>query len=120
GGLLPAVAGAFDEPFAASSAIPTFVVAQATARHVKVALSGIGGDEAFGGYPRYLGLRVAALHGRLPRWLRLASRSLADRLRDSASSRNWADWGRRFTPAPHAPPRQRYIRSTHLSPPCPL
>src|SRR6266705_1642770 len=63
--MLPAIVRAFDEPFADSSAIPTYIVAQATARHVKVALSGIGGDETFGGYPRYLGLRMSALHGRL-------------------------------------------------------
>src|SRR5437867_4323417 len=44
--LLPSIVRAFDEPFADSSAIPTYVVAQATARHVKVALSGIGGDQA--------------------------------------------------------------------------
>jgi asparagine synthase (glutamine-hydrolysing) len=43
--LLPTIVHHFDEPFADSSAIPTFVVAQATAQHVKVALSGIGGDE---------------------------------------------------------------------------
>src|SRR5207245_23389 len=49
--MLPAIVRAFDEPFADSSAIPTYIVAQATARHVKVALSGIGGDETFGGYP---------------------------------------------------------------------
>ncbi len=47
--LLPTIVHHFDEPFADSSAIPTFVVAQATAQHVKVALSGIGGDESFGG-----------------------------------------------------------------------
>jgi len=70
--MLPAIVRAFDEPFADSSAIPTSIVAQATACHVKVALSGIGGDETFGGYPRYLGLRVSQLHGRLPRWLRHA------------------------------------------------
>jgi asparagine synthase (glutamine-hydrolysing) len=112
--ILPDIVRAFDEPFADSSAIPTFVVAQATARHVKVALSGIGGDETFGGYPRYLGLRAAALHDRLPRWLRLASRSLAARLPDSASSRNWADWARRFTAEPDATPCARYIGWTRF------
>jgi len=112
--ILPDIVRAFDEPFADSSAIPTFVVAQATARHVKVALSGIGGDETFGGYPRYLGLRVAALHDRLPRWLRLASRSLTGRLPDSASSRNWADWARRFTAEPDATPCERYIGWTRF------
>ena len=112
--LLPALVHQFDEPFADSSALATWVLAQATARHVKVALSGIGGDEAFGGYPRYLGLRVSALHGKLPRWLRHASRSLAARLPDSASSRNWADWARRFTAEPDATPGDRYIGWTRF------
>jgi len=95
--LLPAVVHHFDEPFADSSAIPTFVVAQATARHVKVALSGIGGDEAFAGYPRYLGLRLSERYARLPRWLRSIADGLAPRLvTESDASRNWGDWVRRF------------------------
>ena len=112
--ILPEIVRGFDEPFADSSAIPTYVVAQATARHVKVALSGIGGDETFGGYPRYLGLRVSALHARLPHWLRHASRLLAARLPDSPSSRNWADWARRFTAEPDAAPGDRYIGWTRF------
>ena len=112
--LVPEIVRGFDEPFADSSAIATYVVAQATGRHVKVALSGIGGDETFAGYPRYLGLRVSALHARLPRWLRLASRALASRLPDSASSRNWTDWARRFTAEPDAAPGERYIGWTRF------
>jgi asparagine synthase (glutamine-hydrolysing) len=112
--LVPEIVRGFDEPFADSSAIPTYVVAQATARHVKVALSGIGGDETFAGYPRYLGLRVSALHARLPRWLRRAARELASRLPDSASSRNWPIWARRFTAEPDAAPGERYIGWTRF------
>ena len=44
----------FDEPFADSSALPSFLVALKTSQHVKVALTGDGGDEVFGGYNKYM------------------------------------------------------------------
>jgi len=52
-GILSKIARSFDEPFADSSAIPSYYLAQMAREHVVVALNGDGGDEAFGGYLRY-------------------------------------------------------------------
>lgn len=53
------ITGLLDEPFADPSLFPTFKLAKITRKHVKVALSGDGGDELFGGYPTYFGHLVA-------------------------------------------------------------
>jgi asparagine synthase (glutamine-hydrolysing) len=62
---LPEVVAAFDEPFADSSAIPTYLVSELAARHVKVVLSGEGADELFGGYFTYAADLLARRVGRL-------------------------------------------------------
>ena len=63
---LPALARQFDEPFADSSALPTWQVALETRREVTVALTGDAGDELFAGYDRYRAMALAHLFDRLP------------------------------------------------------
>jgi asparagine synthase (glutamine-hydrolysing) len=70
-GLVDVLARTYDEPYADSSAIPTYRVCQLARRHVTVALSGDGGDESFGGYRRY---RLHAIEERLRSMLPLAVR----------------------------------------------
>ena len=59
-----------DEPVADSSALPSYILARETRRHVTVALSGDGGDEVFGGYRLYQGELYVDSYQRLPVWLR--------------------------------------------------
>lgn len=71
--LLDTLCHHFDEPFADTSAVSTYLLAKMARRGVKVALSGDGGDEAFGGYARYRhDLREAAIRDQLPMWVRRA------------------------------------------------
>jgi asparagine synthase (glutamine-hydrolysing) len=74
--LLPRIVRHYGEPFADSSAIPTFCLAELTRRDVTVALNGDGGDESFAGYPRYfghpVGRRLERQLERLPLSLRKA------------------------------------------------
>jgi asparagine synthase (glutamine-hydrolysing) len=80
----------FDEPFADSSAIPTWYVSEMARRHVTVVLSGDGGDELFGGYERYLPHpRVVAFDRYSPRALRRVAGIAAARLPHGTRGKNF-------------------------------
>jgi len=94
--LLPALVRHYDEPFADSSAIPTYLVAQLTREHVTVALTGDGGDELFAGYERFAAARLAERYRRLPGLLRQAISGVVRRLPESTAYRGFARRARRF------------------------
>ena len=102
--LLPALAEAFDEPFADSSALPTYLVSQLAAQDVKVALSGEGGDELFGGYYTYVADQLALRGSGAAR----LARPLVERLPTSTARASFDYKAKRFVRGAHRPPLERH------------
>ncbi|MFN2388882.1 MAG: asparagine synthetase B, partial [Actinomycetota bacterium] len=91
--------GLYDEPFSDSSQIPTYLISQLASSAVKVALSGDGGDEVFGGYSRYpLARKMWSLASWLPAPARRAAAALA-------RSRTATQWDRLYERAEPLLPR---------------
>ena len=86
-GILPNVLDNLDEPFSDWSIFPTYLVSRETGKHVKVALSGDGADEVFGGYRKHLGEYLAKYYMKVPKQLRQkAIEPLLNLLSDSHDS----------------------------------
>ena len=102
--VIPRLPAMFDEPFADSSQIPTFLVSQLARRHVTVSLSGDGGDELFGGYNRYFwGRSIWQRVG----WAPPAARALGSRALTALSPDGWDRQFARLDPLLPAGLRQR-------------
>ena len=102
--LLPKLVEAFDEPFGDSSALPTYLVSELASGEVKVALSGEGGDELFGGYYTYVADLLAPRVGRLAA---LAS-PLIEALPSSDARVGFDYKAKRFARAATLPPLERH------------
>ncbi|HEU6446140.1 MAG TPA: asparagine synthase (glutamine-hydrolyzing) [Gaiellaceae bacterium] len=102
--LLPRLAETFDEPFADSSSLPTYLVSELAARHVKVALSGEGGDELFGGYYTYAADLLALRVGRFAPGVK----PLVERLPSSSRKASFDYKAKRFVRAANLPPLERH------------
>lgn len=88
------LAVAFDQPVTNAAALPTYLICREAKAHVDVALSGVGGDELFGGYPRYLGMNWHKRLSQLPG--RGSALKLLDLLGEGQGSRNRRGRLRRF------------------------
>jgi asparagine synthase (glutamine-hydrolysing) len=117
--VLPTLVRHYGEPFADSSAVPSYYVSQMTRQHVTVALNGDGGDESFAGYERYYASGLAEGYWRIPVALRAGViEPLAALIPGSLPGRNRLSRAKRFVEVAGQPAGRRYLRwVSYFSPP---
>lgn len=109
--ILPTLVEHYGEPFADSSAIPSYYVSKETRAYVTVALNGDGGDECFAGYQRYVAMKIAQQYASLPGALRDSVISnVVSALPGFDARQNPLRKAKRFIAAASLPPVERYLR----------
>ncbi len=109
--ILPKLVWHYDEPFADSSAIPTYYVSEMARQHVTVALTGDAGDETFAGYPRYRAARIGQWFDHLPGFLRrFLAGPMWRYLPASVEAKTWRRRAKRLFEALNLSPEERYAR----------
>src|SRR6266404_6712989 len=109
--ILPTLVEHYGEPFADSSAIPSYYVSKETRAFVTVALNGDGGDECFAGYERYAAMSIAQKYANMPGALRNGVISnVVNALPDFDTRQNPLRKAKRFLAAASLPPVERYLR----------
>jgi asparagine synthase (glutamine-hydrolysing) len=108
--LIETIVRSFDEPFADDSTIPSYYVCKMAREDVTVALSGLGGDEAFGGYERYLGFRLGEFYNRIPRGIRVNVISrLIEKMGEPSSGSYSVSRVKRFVRSASEDPAEQYL-----------
>lgn len=108
--ILPLLVERYGEPYADSSCIPTYYVAQETKKYVTVALNGDGGDELFAGYERYPAMLIAEIYKGFPDIAKKIISGFLFLLPVSVNPRNRMRNIKRFFEAANLPRQQRYLR----------
>jgi asparagine synthase (glutamine-hydrolysing) len=109
-GIIEKIVSAFDEPFADDSTIPSYFVCKLARENVTVALSGLGGDEAFAGYQRYSGFKLRNLYLLFPRFIReKLIRALAEKIPERSDGHYTVNHLKRFVRSASLPADQCYL-----------
>ncbi|MCF8094878.1 MAG: asparagine synthase (glutamine-hydrolyzing) [Desulfobacteraceae bacterium] len=109
-GLVETIVSAFDEPFADDSAVPSYFVCKLARQNVTVSLSGLGGDEAFAGYERYLGFNLRRFYGLLPLLIRdRAIRPLVEKIPERRDGHYTVNHMKRFARSGALSPEMAYL-----------